>query len=1059
MKGATRPVPRSLPTSKLLILGRHRAAALVPQPRPGIERNKNNEINMIERNGPMLKLARALALISLLALVPAANAAAALAVEAAQARYRLAPHSSYLEDAPGVRTLEDVRAERAGWQPVQQEVPNFGYSQSAYWFKTRLHNPGSDQLRRLFEVGYPLLNHVDVYLIDDAGRLLRHIATGDRLPFQERPFAHRNFIVPLTLEGGQSLDLYLRVQTTSSAQIPLDLWQPSAFQTRSERELAAFALYAGIMLAMVAYNFFIFLSVRRRAYIYYVLFIASSGLLLLSLRGLPYEFLWPNAIWWQEHGIAILVFSVPVFGGLFSCSFLNLKTHSRLLVRCMRGIVAIGAAGMLTAPFLSYPVSIRLAVLTVMAWIVLVLVAGIYTLWRGEKAARFYLLAWGVFLGAAFMTSLYQFGVIPKTLVGEYTLLIGSALETLLLSFALADRINRMREQTVEAQQQALHNLQSYQNLYQEARYGLFTTEVNGRLIKSNPATASILGYGSVEEMKTLARDAREIYVDKSVRERMLAHLAEHGHVNGLESQLRRKDGGAVWVSISCRLEAGPGGERRLHGTLIDITERKERERAERARALAEKEREAATVAARAKSMFLSNMSHEIRTPLTAIIGYGEFLLEPRLDEPQRHELARTIVRSGRHLLELINEVLDLSKIEAGRLQIERVPVDLFAVIDEIGDAFAARARRKGLSFRIEHRFPLPRQIQTDPTRLRQILYNLCGNAVKFTETGSIALRVRWQSEGGWLQLAVIDTGIGIAPEQQARIFNAFAQTDVSTTRRYGGTGLGLSISRELAAMLGGEIRCESELGRGSRFDLNLHLGPLDASALVRERAPADGGEREDENILRLPRLRGRILYADDNLDSRKLVTLLVRGTGAEIETVESGEQAVALAAQREFDLVLLDIQMPAMDGFGALAQLRRQGFTKPVAALTANVMPEDRDNYAAAGFDACEAKPIERQAFYNLLERFLPPAAEATDADFLDALPAALKTLMQAVARGDWQQTAQLARKLKLADRSRGLAAAADALEAAAAARQPEAVLQALEALRRRIDQVLRPV
>lgn len=909
-------------------------------------------------------------------LLLATQVAGALSVDRAVPRYDLAAHVEVVEDRQADLLFDDLRRGSANWQPLRQDVANFGYSLSAYWFRLRLENPGEQAMARLVEVGYPLLDHVDLWMVDGDGRLLLEVRAGDRLPFTERPLQHRNFVFPLQLAAGGDYQLYLRVQSSSSTQVPLTLWAPDAFHANNEWTLMGQGLYVGIMLAMIAYNLFIYFSIRSRAYLYYVLFSACTGLFFIELRGLPYEFLWPRAVWWQGHGIAFLAAATPLFGSLFAMSFLNLRQHSLVLHRGLQAVVAAAGMNLLLVPWLSYPQSIRIGVSIILVWVLMMVVAGVVALLRGEKAARYYLLAWGLFLFAAFFTTIYQFGVIPKGLVGEYTLQIGSALEALLLSFALADRINQMRKEKDQAQREAVDHLQRYQTLYQEARYGIFTTREDGRLVSCNPEAARMLGYRSPSEAKSLVANVPEqLYVDAGERDRMLAVLHEQGHVNGFETQMRRKDGSTLWVALSARLAGGDDG-RYLEGTLHDVSERVERQRAERARAQAEREREAAEAAAAAKGVFLSNMSHEIRTPLTAVIGYAEFLAEPSVDETRRTELAGSIVRSGRHLLTLINDILDLSKIEAGGLTVEQMPVDPFVLLVDLQAAFEPRARHKGLRFSVSHQFPLPACIRSDPTRLKQILYNLCDNAVKFTEAGEVRVTVSCDPAARLLRLEVADSGIGIAEDQQAAVFDAFAQADASTTRRYGGSGLGLSISRQLARMLGGDIRLDSRPGEGSRFVVTVATGELDAVRWVDHLDLVPAPPTVDAPPPEIPRLGGRVLHAEDNREAQKLVAVLVRQTGAEIVTVGNGQEAVEALSRESFDLVLLDIQMPVMDGYGALAEMRRQGFHGPVAALTANVMAEDRAGYRAAGFDACAAKPIERQVFFRLLSDYLPAAA-----------------------------------------------------------------------------------
>ena len=369
-------------------------------------------------------------------------------------------------------------------------------------------------------------------------------------------------------------------------------------------------------------------------------------------------------------------------------------------------------------------------------------------------------------------------------------------------------------------------------------------------------------------------------------------------------------------------------------------------------------------------------MSHEIRTPLAAIIGYGETLLDPDLNETEKRSSAETVVRSGRHLLELVNDILDHSKIDANKLDVDVVPVNLPELLDEIRAFFAPRAREKGLDFSIICDYPLPEKIRTDPTRYRQIIINLCGNALKFTENGSISLIVRCDRDAEKLYARVVDTGIGMKPEQLDRLFDPFAQGSTAISRQYGGTGLGLSISRRLAELLGGDIRVSSTYGEGSEFEVCISTGELTQVHFLRDASEFSQRRRAIAMVM-APRLSGRILCAEDNDVNRRLVSLLVGRTGAELVHVSNGAEALERATREHFDLILMDIQMPVMNGRDATLALREAGVNTPVVALTANVMAEDIAEYRLAGCNDHLAKPIDKQRFYEVLARYLALSAE----------------------------------------------------------------------------------
>jgi signal transduction histidine kinase/CheY-like chemotaxis protein/HPt (histidine-containing phosphotransfer) domain-containing protein len=374
----------------------------------------------------------------------------------------------------------------------------------------------------------------------------------------------------------------------------------------------------------------------------------------------------------------------------------------------------------------------------------------------------------------------------------------------------------------------------------------------------------------------------------------------------------------------------------------------------------------------RAKSQFLANMSHEIRTPLTAIIGFGEMLMDPAISDKDASSAKQTIIRSGKHLLTIINDILDLSKIEANKLSLSPAKVSPFEVIAEIDSLIGMQAREKGLSCRINYSFPLPAHITTDPMRLKQVMINLCSNAVKFTNRGNIQLNVSYNRDSNQMIFEVVDTGIGINDAQKKSIFEAFTQADSSSVKRYSGTGLGLHLSKRLVDMLGGDINVESELGAGSRFSFSIDAGDIDQLEFVNEIQNIDNLHIASSSR-NFKQHRGNVLIVEDNPDNQNLISFYVRQFGADSTIAKNGLDAIEKALSDDFDLILMDIQMPVMDGLQATSILRSRGYDRPIAALTANAFSEDRERCLSAGCDDFLPKPIERDLFEQVLDRFLP--------------------------------------------------------------------------------------
>jgi PAS domain S-box-containing protein len=491
---------------------------------------------------------------------------------------------------------------------------------------------------------------------------------------------------------------------------------------------------------------------------------------------------------------------------------------------------------------------------------------------------------------------------------------------------------------------------------------GLLVLDHHHRIMLANQSFAAIVGEAPDKLMGKSATDLPWV---------MGADIDQHSYpweaalnteapLVGTMLQLKDHSGKTRSFMVNCTPILGNDGKNRgVLASFEDITQLEETQQE------LSRSKEAADAANQAKSQFLARMSHEIRTPMNAILGFTDVLRRGfESNQEERKEYLETIHASGQHLLNLINDILDLSKVESGRLEVERIDCSPAQLISEAMAVLQGQAQKKGLTLSCESETEIPTSIKTDPVRFRQLLTNLIGNAIKFTERGGVRVIARVQelnTPSPSLAVAIVDTGVGIPADTLDQIFDPFVQADTSVTRKYGGTGLGLAISRRFASALGGELTVESEYGKGSTFQFTVATGSLDGVPMQHlTDQVAKIWESDDQGDISGELPPARILVVDDGDSNRKLISLVLSRAGALVHVARNGQAAVEAAKQHPFDLILMDIQMPVMDGYTATRLLRSGGFESPIIALTADAMKGTEAKCRDAGCTAFLTKPID---------------------------------------------------------------------------------------------------
>ena len=689
------------------------------------------------------------------------------------------------EDVEGLATLNDVIAHDGLFKVHDKATLNAGYSHSVFWLKVDLrYLPKNPETQRtwLLELAYPPLDHIDLYLADAAGNYRLVERTGDAQPFNSRQIKENNYLFELNFSPGQSRTVYLRLASQGSIQAPLTLWSAQSYLEEQPIRIYILGLIYGVLLGMLVYNLFIFISVRDTSYLYYIFYIGSFGLYQLSVNGAAVQYFWPNNPWWANAATPFLIGSAAFFGCQFARSFLHTASHSRWLDRILMFLMGVGVLVMVLSLVTSYAVALRLATGLALAFIVAIFVSGVVAWARGLRVARYFVIAWSAFLLGGLVNTLMVLGYLPNVFLTMYASQIGSAIEVGLLSLALADRINAMRDLQARTLQETGQKLAA----------------MNQQLARTN--------------------------------------------------QL--------------------------------------------------------------KDEFLSTVSHELRTPMNGVIGSLELIKTLDLN-PELELYTQTAEGSAREMMGMVNGILALTELQAGRLKANPRPFSLNELLNDLSNQFGPKARDKGLAFSYDVARDMPDQWVGDAEKIRQCLECLLDNAIKFTHEGGVILRVTGKAAGQWrwaLAFNVIDSGIGFVHQEEAELYQNFFQVDGSMTRSYGGLGIGLAICRRLVQLLGGRLTHHSQPGQGSQFQMLLTLESL----ALPEPAPALHPQKKPGECA--------VLLVED--DSAAPLRAMLLKLGYRVLSVDNGLAAIDVLRRERVDVVLLGYPLILVTGASMSTQL-----------------------------------------------------------------------------------------------------------------------------------------
>ncbi|MFT4764737.1 MAG: signal transduction histidine kinase/CheY-like chemotaxis protein [Oleispira sp.] len=869
-------------------------------------------------------------------------------VAADDTHLNLGPDIEWIEDNTNQLTFETIRQlPQSSFTRGTQYTFNKGYTSSGYWLRFRLNIPAElIDNPWLLEIPFPLLDYVALYSPDKNDKY-SVIYTGDRSPFSQRNFDTTDFVFKLEPSQKSSI-YYLHVKTKDSLQVPLHLWHVDHFPKHNAYISGLQGLYFGIMIVMILYNLFIYLSVRERSYLYYIIYISTFTLFQASIQGYSFEYFWPNQTSWANISIPFLGVLSLFFASLFARNIL--QTHL-LIPELDKGLIIIAASLFCTLPlvlFANYDIGILAALVCTFIFFNFVLITACLAAFKGNRTAKVFVVAWAIFLISGVISMLGAVNILPIEYASQVALQIGSAIEVILLSLALADRINLIEKEKVEI----------------EAK-------------------------------------SRETLIQANLQ---------------LENSNRLKD------------------------------------------------------------EFIATISHEIRTPMNGVLGSAQLLLDTHPDENQTLYID-TINRSGQTLLEILNNILDYSKIEADKLKLEPVEFDLEDMVNECANFFSIQASQNNIKLFVRIHQNAPKRIISDPVRFKQILLNLISNAFKFTSRGQVVIHVQLaENSSDQLYIEVEDSGCGLTYEQQNMLFQPFVQVDASSSREKGGTGLGLAISKKLTKLMQGNIGVHSLPGKGATFwftasikviekennnhfnsdkSVCLSLSSHYQETLIQEQLqdwnvkiisrhmlkydneinvisdnanlpellnlgiPAqniiiisDSSRKIDKavHVINSPitpqKLRHalrschpthsvsslleeqqqqevvthdfsqlRVLAVDDNAVNRMIIKKMLSKYKVEADIVVGGLDAMEFIRDKKkrYDLILMDIEMPVKDGYQTtddIRQYEQEQNLEPckIVAVSAHSMKESRGKALISGMDDFLSKPIDQNILIDIL-------------------------------------------------------------------------------------------
>ncbi|OUS31859.1 hypothetical protein A9Q99_01830 [Gammaproteobacteria bacterium 45_16_T64] len=880
----------------------------------------------------------------------------------------LNPYMYVLTDETNNLTIEQVSSPEFESRFIrnERELTHLGLTHFTHWIKVSLSfeaNPvnATQEKHWYLEIAKSLIDVAELYVPTSDGSFQR-LSSDIRKDWEQREFRHIYSVFPLTTRSDTEVTIYLKLQNSMMLLVPLTLWERDTYIEKSAMEEFLYGIFFGGMAMMIIYNLFVYISIRDTGYLYYVAYLSCISYfeILETGHGTIHVGALFNIVGKQE--VPYVVLLALTFGGLFSRKFLELKTDHPALDVFALHLTGVAMASLFICFFMDLQTSIIWVTIYSSICLFFLLFAGVYIITKGKAHTRLFFGAW-LFTALGFIIySLMVNQVLPSNTLTVMAAPLSVLLEAVVFSFVLAHRIKLIQKEVLQADNLAMKSLQKYSSAYNNSPEGMYEMTLSGVIHNANNAMASIMGMRSISVIRAQSKSiSLQLFSNPTEQFQTLMDIGEVSQ----KSRVTDFNGHRKWLHHRARLFRNESGRAiGIKGSVIDMTEEMEREISIHRGELERLERIVATEIATEKSHFLMMMSHEIRIPLTAIIGFSESLQRDNLAKDTKIEYVDIVSDHSRKLLKLINNILDLSKLDAEKFDIESIDMDLSGELSKINSHYTKRAKLKNLFFTMTFSSKIPSHIIGDPTRILQVLNNLCENAMLYTKKGGVKLSVSWRSNT--LLFTIVDSGPGIPDQAASKLFTLVGNTgNVYSLNK--GSGLGLPISQQFARLMGGDITYKKRTNNGSEFSFTINAKTSQNCSWLTRNSLQNTSSKPV-----IPSLQGVVLLAEDNPVNQQLIKKVLEKTGVTVIVANDGVAACDYCDREQPDLVLMDINMPNRNGIEATQYLRDNDHTMPILALTAETDKQETDKALAAGCQGVLSKPINKKETYQMLQHYL---------------------------------------------------------------------------------------